>query len=171
MMSPEASDLAWIFVVKPPRERPSACPSCPLLLRRPTHARARWSSRTSGSDARTNSSRRARRRRLRKRQPCSAGRSASIRCSKDRNAPAKPATDVFDGEEMKPFEEAPVVFGFPASPGKARAKHRQRVRPIYLIHPCRHAPRSPNQPETYESRPIQLRNPKKLIHPKFVHTA
>jgi hypothetical protein len=30
MMSPEASDFAWIFVVKPPRERPSACPSCPL---------------------------------------------------------------------------------------------------------------------------------------------
>ena len=43
MMSPEASDLAWIFVVKPPRERPSAWPSCPLLHRRPTHARARWS--------------------------------------------------------------------------------------------------------------------------------
>ena len=37
MMSPEASDFAWIFVVKPPRERPSACPSCPPLLRRPTH--------------------------------------------------------------------------------------------------------------------------------------
>jgi hypothetical protein len=76
-----------------------------------------------------------------------------------------PAPDVFDGEEMKPFEEAPVVFGFPASPGKARAKHRQRLRPIYLIHPCRHAPRSPNQPETYESRPIQLRNPKSSSTP------
>lgn len=24
MISPEASDFAWIFVVKPPRERPSA---------------------------------------------------------------------------------------------------------------------------------------------------
>src|ERR1700722_14059621 len=47
MMSPEASDFAWIFVVKPPRERPSACPSSPLLLRPPTHARARRSSRTS----------------------------------------------------------------------------------------------------------------------------
>jgi hypothetical protein len=82
-----------------------------------------------------------------------------------------PAPDVFDGEEMKPFEEAPVVFGFPASPGKAPAKCRQRVRPIFLIHPCRHAPRSPNQPETYGSRPIQLRNPKKLIHLIFVHSA
>src|ERR1700674_3776394 len=30
MMSPEASDFAWIFVVKPPRERPSACSSCPF---------------------------------------------------------------------------------------------------------------------------------------------
>ena len=39
MMSPEASDFAWIFVVKPPRERPSAWLSCPLLLRPPTHAR------------------------------------------------------------------------------------------------------------------------------------
>ena len=36
MMSPEASDFAWIFVVKPPRERPSAWPSCPPLLRLPT---------------------------------------------------------------------------------------------------------------------------------------
>jgi hypothetical protein len=25
MMSPEASDFAWILVVKPPRERPGAC--------------------------------------------------------------------------------------------------------------------------------------------------
>ena len=40
-MSPEASDFAWILVVKPPRERPSAWPSCPPLLRPPTHARAR----------------------------------------------------------------------------------------------------------------------------------
>src|ERR1700755_59676 len=35
------------FLVKPPRERPSAWPSCPLLLRPPTHARARGSNRTS----------------------------------------------------------------------------------------------------------------------------
>src|SRR5579863_1635379 len=47
MMSPEASDFAWILVMKPPRERPSACPSCPLLPRPPTHARARWLNRTS----------------------------------------------------------------------------------------------------------------------------
>jgi hypothetical protein len=37
MMSPKASDFAWIFVVKPPRERPSACPSCPPLLRGEAH--------------------------------------------------------------------------------------------------------------------------------------
>lgn len=29
MIGPEASAFAWIFVVKPPRERPSARPSCP----------------------------------------------------------------------------------------------------------------------------------------------
>jgi hypothetical protein len=29
MISPEASDFAWIFVVKPPRERPSAWLTCP----------------------------------------------------------------------------------------------------------------------------------------------
>jgi len=28
--SPEASDFAWIFVVKPPPKRPSAWPSCPF---------------------------------------------------------------------------------------------------------------------------------------------
>src|SRR3984957_3316123 len=39
MISPEASDFAWIFVVKPPRERPSACPSCPLCSGR-RHMRA-----------------------------------------------------------------------------------------------------------------------------------
>jgi hypothetical protein len=44
MMSPEASDFAWIFVVKPPRERPAVLP---LLLRPPTHARAQRSNRTS----------------------------------------------------------------------------------------------------------------------------
>jgi hypothetical protein len=29
MMSLEASDFGWIFVVKQPRRRPSTCPSCP----------------------------------------------------------------------------------------------------------------------------------------------
>ena len=41
MMSPGVPDFAWILVVKPPRERPSAGPSCPPLLRPPTHARGR----------------------------------------------------------------------------------------------------------------------------------
>ena len=45
--TPEASDFAWIFVVKPPRERPGAWPSCPFWLRPPTYERARRWSRTS----------------------------------------------------------------------------------------------------------------------------
>jgi hypothetical protein len=53
----------------------------------------------------------------------------------------------------------------------AGAKHRKRVRPIPLIHLRRHPLRPPIRSETYESRPIQLRNPKKLICRKFVHTA
>jgi hypothetical protein len=82
-----------------------------------------------------------------------------------------PPADVLDREKMKRFEEAPIVLGFSSSPRKTGAKHGQRMRPIFLIHPCRHAPRSPNQPETYESRPIQPGNPKTFICRKFIHTA
>ena len=82
-----------------------------------------------------------------------------------------PPANILDREEMKGFEKAPIVLGFPSTPGKAGPKHHKRMRPIFLVHPCRHAPRSPNQPETYESRPIQQGNPKTFIHHKFVHTA
>src|SRR5580704_14890862 len=46
----------------------------------------------------------------------------------------------------------------PSSSREAGAKHRKRVRPIFLIHLRRHALRPPIRSETYESRPIQLRN-------------
>ena len=78
--------------------------------------------------------------------------------------------NVLDGEEMERLEEAPVILGLPSPSREAGAKHRKRMRPILLIHLRRHALRPPIRSETYESRPIQLRNPKKLIHPKFVHT-
>ena len=80
-------------------------------------------------------------------------------------------SNILDREEMERLEEAPVILGLPSPSRKAGAKHRKRVRPILIVHLRRHALRPPIRSETYESRPIQLRNPKKLIHPKFVHTA
>ena len=48
--------------------------------------------------------------------------------------------DVLDGEEMKRLEEAAIVLALPSAPGQAGAEHRKRVRPIVLIHLCRHGP-------------------------------
>ena len=79
--------------------------------------------------------------------------------------------NVLDSEEMERLEEAPVILGLPSPSRQASAKHRKRVRPILLIHLCRHAPRPLIRSESYESCPIQKRNPKNLIHRKFVHTA
>jgi hypothetical protein len=79
--------------------------------------------------------------------------------------------NVLDGEEMKRLEEAAIVLGFPAATGQAGPEHRKRVRPIVLIHLCRHRPRPLIRSESYESCPIHLRNPKNAISPKFVHTA
>jgi hypothetical protein len=39
---------------------------------------------------------------------------------------------------MQRFEEAAVVLGFPPASGQAGPEHRKRVRPIVLIHLCRH---------------------------------
>ena len=79
--------------------------------------------------------------------------------------------NVLDGEEMKRLEEAAIVLGLPSAPRQAGAKHRKRVRPIVLIHLCRHGPRPLIRSESYKSCLIQLRNPKNVISPKFVHTA
>ena len=49
--------------------------------------------------------------------------------------------NVLDGEEMKRLEETAVVLGFPSAPGQASPEHHKRVRPIVLIHLCRHRPR------------------------------
>ena len=66
--------------------------------------------------------------------------------------------NVLDGEEMKRLEEAAIVLGFPAATGQAGPEHRKRVRPIVLIHLCRHRPRPLIRSESYESCPIHLRN-------------
>ena len=80
-------------------------------------------------------------------------------------------SNILDREEMERLEEAPVILGLPSPSRKACAKHRKRVRPILIVHLRRHALRPPIRSETYESCPIQLRNPKKLSCRKFVHTA
>jgi hypothetical protein len=77
--------------------------------------------------------------------------------------------NVLDGEEMKRLEEAAIVFGLPSAPRQAGAEHRKRVRPIVLIHLRRHWLRPLIRSESYESCLIQLRNPKNVISPKFVH--
>ena len=79
--------------------------------------------------------------------------------------------NILNGEEMKRLEEAAVVVGFPAATGQTGPEHRKRVRPIVLIHLCRHGPRPLIRSESYESCLIHLRNPKNAISPKFVHTA
>ena len=162
MLSPEASDFAWIFVVKPARERPSACPSCPPLLRPQTRARARSSSRMRCADE---SSRRA----------CRGERveegfdDASLAQSVEAFPYAVARTEAFrqgappnilDREEVERFEETAIVAGLPPASWKAGAKHCARVRPILLAHFCRQAPRPPIRSGTKESQLIHLRNPK-----------
>jgi hypothetical protein len=75
--------------------------------------------------------------------------------------------NVLDGEEMKRLKEAAVVLGFPAATGQTGPEHRKRVRPIVLIHPCRHRPRPLIRSESYESCLIHPRNPKKRQLPKI----
>ena len=79
--------------------------------------------------------------------------------------------NVLDREEMKRLEKAAVVLGLPSAPRQAGAKHRKRVRPIVLIHLCRHWPRPLIRSESYESCLIPQRNPKNLSSQNFVHTA
>src|SRR3984957_17004008 len=171
MISPEASDFAWIFVVKPPRERPSACPSCPLCSGG-RHMRAH--------DCRVEHLDQVRGRTHRGERVEEGFENASLAQPVEALPHAVPSTkafrqsppsDVLDGEEMERLEEAPVILGLPSTSRKAGAKHRKRVRPILIVHLRRHALRPPIRSETYESCLIQPRNPKNLTHPKFVHTA
>src|ERR1700733_13589081 len=70
-------------------------------------------------------------------------------------------------DELLPWNWRPQ----PRTAAAAGPEHRKRVRPIVLIHLCRHGPRPLIRSESYESSLIQLRNPKNVISPKFVHTA
>ena len=80
-------------------------------------------------------------------------------------------THVLHSEEMQGFEKQTVIFAFSTTARQAGAKHRQGVRPILLIHLCRHRAQPPIRSEAYESRPIQRVNPQNLNCPDFVHTA
>jgi hypothetical protein len=71
--------------------------------------------------------------------------------------------NVLDGEEMERFEKAPIIPGFASPSRQAGAKHRQRMRPIFLVHLRGHAPKPPIRSETYESCLMHLGNPKTLI--------
>lgn len=169
-MSPEASDLAWIFVVNSPRERPSACPCCPLLLRLPTHGHARWSSRTSGRDERYRSSTRACRSRLRRRRPCSTGQSGFTRCYKDRSARARRQrtfstlrNGALRGRAGRPPPCVRAVEGRRGTPPVCASN------PVPLF-----ASTSTSSPETPGTVRIRLgapREPHNRSWPKFVHTA
>ena len=130
MMSPEASDFAWIFVVKPPRERPSAWPSCPPLLRPRTHERAR-----SVEFEHLNEMRRGAHGRERVEEGLE---DASLAQAIEALPHAVPMTEalrqrapanVLDGEEMKRLEEAAVVLGFPSAPRQGRRRTPQACAP------------------------------------------
>jgi hypothetical protein len=72
---------------------------------------------------------------------------------------------------MKRFEEPTIIFGLASATRKAGSKHRERMRPVFLVHPRRHGFRSPTQSESYESRLIPPGNPQAIFNRKFVHTA
>jgi hypothetical protein len=79
--------------------------------------------------------------------------------------------NVLDGEEVKRLEKAAIVLGLSPTARQAGAKHRNRVRPIVLIHLCRHRLRPLIRSESYESCLIHGGNPKNVDWRKFVHTA
>ena len=80
--------------------------------------------------------------------------------------------NVLDSEEMQRLEEAAIVLSLPPTTRQAGAKHRKRVRPIVLVHLCRHWPRPCDSVGVlYESCPIPQGNRKNVIGRNFVHTA
>src|SRR3954469_2066319 len=72
----------------------------------------------------------------------------------------RPPSHILDGEEMKRLEEPAIILALASAARKARPKYRQRMRPVFLVHPRRHGFWSPTQPESYESCPIPLGNPR-----------
>ena len=65
---------------------------------------------------------------------------------------------------MKCLEEAAIVFAFASATRKAGPKHRERMRPVFLVHPRRHGFRSPTQSEAYESCLIPRGNPQAIFN-------
>src|SRR5579872_1782303 len=71
-----ASVRAWIFVVRPPRERPIACVCSPLFRRRPSGVLLLWSNRSPATAA-------SRRLRPTRRRSAAIGRAATTDCAKE----------------------------------------------------------------------------------------
>jgi hypothetical protein len=110
MMSPEASDFAWIFVVKPPPKRPSAWPSCPFCSGR-RHMRAHDGRIEHLNEMGGGVHRRERiEEGLEDAGLCSNGRSASLCCPGTETLRQSAPAHILDGEEMKRLEETPVVL-------------------------------------------------------------
>ena len=72
---------------------------------------------------------------------------------------------------MKRFEEPAIILALASTTGKAGPKHRERMSPVFFVHPCRHGFWSPTQSEPYESCLIPRGNPQAVFNREFVHTA
>jgi hypothetical protein len=86
----------------------------------------------------SNSWTRARRRRPRRRPPAQPIEALPHAVRMPEALRQRAPANVLDGEEMQRLEEAAIVLGLPPTARQAGAKHRKRVRPIVLIHTCRH---------------------------------
>ncbi len=158
MTVPEASAFAWIFVVKPPRERPSACPSCPLCARGgdvSAHDR-----RVEHLDEMGGSTHRRERVEERLEHAGLAQAIEPLPYAVPMTEPLRQRapSHVLDREEMQRLQEQSVVLGFASSARKAGPKHGEHMRPVFFIHPRRHDVRPPNRSEVYESHQIQAGN-------------
>ncbi|WP_457798160.1 hypothetical protein [Methylocystis sp. S23] len=137
----ESDDIArcvrlGVFVVKPPRERLSACASCPFAPAADTCARTMVESniwiRCADELMEASVSKKASNTlTLLKRSK----RFHTLFQCPNRSGGAPPS-NVFDRKEMKRFEEPAIVFGLASATRKAGPKHRERMRPVFLVHPC-----------------------------------
>ena len=79
------------------------------------------------------------------------------------SAPAARASRTFSTVKKCSASRKGIVLSFPPTTRQAGAKHRKRVRPIVLVHLCRHRLRPLIRSESYESCPIPQRNRKNVI--------
>jgi hypothetical protein len=117
-------------------------PVLPPLLRPPTDARARWLSRTSEGDALSNSWMPECRRTPRRRQPCSSDRSASATLFQGPKRSGRARQRTFSTvKTYSASRKRRSSSAFRPRRGRQARNTEKRVRPIVLIHACRHRPR------------------------------